>query len=74
MKTDIEEYEVTISYKAVITVMVSAKDRGDAESIALKHFENKERKKWFQSSKINLLDDSYKVSGSLNMDETWNIL
>lgn len=69
-----ENFEVTISYKAVITVNVKAENDEEAKEIGLQKFKDLERKKWYHRQDINLQDDTYKVSGALNMSETWYML
>ena len=69
-----ENFEVTLSYKAVITVDVKAENDEEAKKIGLQKFKDLERKKWYQRHDINLQDDTYKVSGVLNMSETWGML
>lgn len=69
-----ERFEVTISYIAVITVNVKADSEEEARKMALQKFREFERKKWYRRQDIQLQDDTYKVSGSLNMSETWDKL
>jgi hypothetical protein len=69
-----ERFEVTISYRAVITVDVKADSEEEAREIALEKFKTKERKKWYQRNDINLQDDNFKASGSMNMTESWDML
>ena len=69
-----ENFEVTISYKAVITVNVKAENEEEARKLGLQKFIDSERKKWYPRQDINLQDDSYKVSGVLNMSESWDML
>lgn len=64
-------YQVTIMYKAIITVNISASDEEDAKEIAITEFE-KQRDKMFKTSKTVLEDDNYKANGVLDMDATWN--
>jgi hypothetical protein len=67
-------YQVTIGYRAVITVSVSADSEESAKDKGLSKFIENERKKWFKRQDINLEDDTFGVKGVLNMDETWNTL
>jgi hypothetical protein len=64
-------YQVTIGYKAVITVNINADSEQEARKQALEYFKEKERKKWYNSKNVQLEDDSYADQGVLNMDETW---
>jgi hypothetical protein len=66
------EYQVTIAYKAVFTVKVKAGDSIDAECIAQKAFE-KQREK-FYSPKFHIERDYYDSYGCVNMDETYNMI
>lgn len=65
-------YEITIGYKAVITVDIKANSEQEAKEKAINEFV-KNRDKMFRS-KVDLQDDTYKVHGVLDMDETWNML
>ena len=65
-------YEVTIGYKAVITVSVKADNEENAKEKALSIF-GKNRDKMLQTS-LQLQDDSFAAHGIVNMDETWNAL
>lgn len=71
MKTN---YNITIGYKAVITINVKADNEAEAKEAAKKIFEDTVRKKPYQNSKVVLEDDTYKVDGILDMDRTWNQL
>lgn len=66
------EYQITIGYKAVITVTVKAENESDAKQLALEEFKDKFQRPG--SNKINIEDDNFKVDGVLNMDETWNMV
>jgi len=66
-----QEYQITFGYKAVITVNVKAESEAEAREKGLKKFESV---RVAVSKKASLEDDSYKVDGVLNMDETWNAL
>ena len=69
MKT---EYQVTIGYKAVLTVAVKADSEQEAKKIGVDVFSN-DRQKMFKG-KCTLEDDSFEAHGVLNMDKTWNNL
>lgn len=69
-----KRFEVTITYKAVIAVDVKAENEEDARKLGLQKFKDLERKKWYRRRDINLQDDTYKVSGAVNMSETWDML
>lgn len=63
---------VTFGYKAVITVSVKASDEIDAREIALKEFNDKFRLPG--ANNIVIEDDSFQISGVINIDETWGML
>jgi hypothetical protein len=63
---------VTFGYKAVITVQVKADNEDEAKQIAQKEFNDKFRLPG--ANNIVIEDDSFQVSGVINMDETWNML
>jgi hypothetical protein len=63
-------YQITIGYKAVVTVSVKAKNEKDAKEIGLEYFKNN---KSF-GKKASIEDDTFKVDGTLDMDATWNQL
>jgi len=65
-------YDITIGYKAVITVNINANSEQEAKEKAINEFV-KNRNKMI-SGKLVLQDDTYQVSGVLNMDETWKML
>lgn len=67
MKT---EYQITIGYRAVVTVTVKAESEDEAKKLGLDYFRDKRN----FGAKANIEDDSYKVDGILNMDNTWNAL
>lgn len=67
-------YQVTIGYKAVITIDVKADSEEAARKEALEIFRDKERKKWYNTKNVNLQDDSFADYGVLDIDETWNQL
>lgn len=65
-------YQITIGYKAVITVDVKAENEKDAKEIALADFSNA-KDKMFKRQSVNLQDDNYKADGIIDMDATWNM-
>ena len=67
-------YQITIGYKAVITLDVKADNQQEAEEKAMELFNNTVRTKPYTHSKVSLQDDSYKVDGICDMDSTWNML
>jgi len=69
-----QNFEVTITYKAVITVSVKAKNEQDAKAKALEIFTKSERNNWYNKKDIQLQDDCFKATGVLNMDESWNMI
>lgn len=68
MKTN---YQVTIGYKAIITIDVKAANETEAKAIAV-DLMKKSKEKMFNRQSVILQDDNFKVDGILNMDETWN--
>ncbi len=67
-------FDVTLSYKAVIEIAVKANSEEEAKKKALEYFRNKEREKWYNSKEATLQDDSFKVCGVLDRDESWGNL
>jgi hypothetical protein len=65
------KYQITIGYRAVIAVNVTASDEKEAKDIALKKFSKKKEKLY--NNGIELQDDNYKADGILDMDATWNM-
>lgn len=63
-------FQVTIGYKAVLTVDIKAETEDQAKKMALEEFD---KYRTF-GPKITLQDDNYRADGILNMDKTWNIL
>jgi|CXWL01.1.fsa_nt_gi hypothetical protein len=63
-------YQITIGYKAVITVDVKAENEFDARKIGLKEFKEQTRRAWKRKN-ITLHDDNFKVDGCVDMDATW---
>jgi len=66
-------YQVTIGYRAVISISVMA-DNEDEARIKAKEIFEKEKQKLVNSSKINIEDNRFEADGVLNMDETWKML
>ena len=66
-------YQVTIGYKAVITIDVKAEDEKTAKDMAVKIM-GKQRDKMFTKNNFILQDDTFRADGILNMDETWSML
>lgn len=65
-------YEITIGYKAVITVDIKANSEEQAKELAINEFV-KNRNKMIVG-KVSLQEDNFKVHGILDMDETWGML
>lgn len=65
-------YEAMYNYKVEITVGIKANSEQEAKEKAINEFV-KNRDKMF-NSKVDLQDDTYKVYGICDMDETWNML
>lgn len=63
-------YQLTIGYKAVITVNLKAENEEQAKKLALEEFE----KYRHYGNKCDIQDDSFNVYGVLDMDKTWNAL
>lgn len=68
-----KEYQITIGYKAVVCLTVFANDEIGAKETGLKHF-IEQKNKMYNKSQLDLQDDSFKIDGILNMDETWNMV
>lgn len=69
-----KNYQVTIGYRAVITVDVKAESEEDARMKALDLFKKKEREPFCNSKGFSLCDDRYAADGVVDMDETWNAI
>ena len=67
-KTD---YSVTIGYKAVITISVTAENEEEAKRMALEEMESV-RSKFSKNKYLSLETDSFGAYGITNMDKTWN--
>lgn len=67
------QYQITIGYKAVITVDVNASSEEEAKKKALESMKV-QRDKMFKVQGFDLQDDNFKADGCLNMDETWNMV
>lgn len=65
-------FQVTIGYKAVLSISVKAESEEDAKDKALKIM--KEARTKLTTGKMALEDDSYKADGVINTDNTWNML
>lgn len=72
MSTKKKNYSVTFGYKAVITVEVKANNEDEAKQLATSQFNDKFRLPG--AGNINIEDDSFQISGILNIDETWSML
>ena len=68
MKT---HYQITVLYKALITIDVKAISEEEAKSQAIGILKTN-KDKMYRNGAINLQDDNFKADGILNMDETWN--
>lgn len=68
-----KNYQITIGYRAIITVDVKCKDEQEAKEEGKKIFEN-EKQKMFKKNNISLQDDNYDAYGVLNMTKTWDML
>jgi hypothetical protein len=66
-------YQVTIGYKAVISISIKAVDEDDAKEQAVEIMK-KQRDKMFKRQDFELQDDSFAAHGVLDMDETWNMV
>lgn len=65
-------FDITIGYKAVFTVAIKANTEEEAKQKAINEFV-KNRNKMIVG-KVTLQDDTFKVHGVLDMDETWGML
>lgn len=63
-------YQITIGYKAVLTIDTKADNEEEAKKKALEEFE----KYRHFGNKINIQDDSFNAYGILDMDKTWNAI
>lgn len=68
-----ENYTVTIGYIAVISTEVKANSHEEAQNKAAEVFE-KERDKLFRSKNLSINNHSTKIAGSVNNDESWNLI
>lgn len=66
-------YQVTIGYKAVISIMVDSDSEQEAKDFAVKEM-GRRRDLMFRKNGIELQDDSFAAHGVLNMDETWDMV
>lgn len=64
-------YQITIGYKAVITINVKADNEDDAKKKGIEQMRKSSTKMY--SANVQIQDDNYKADGVLNMDETWNM-
>ena len=67
-----KNYDITIGYRAVITVAIKANSEQEAKEKAINEFV-KSRNKMI-GGKVSLQDDTFQVHGILDMDETWGML
>lgn len=67
------EYQVTIGYQGVICTTVKANSEAGAKELAIERFK-KVKEKAFNSSKLDIQDDSFAAYGILDMDNTWNLI
>jgi hypothetical protein len=70
MKTN---YQITIGYKAVITMDVVAENEKEAKEFAIECMKTR-RDKMFKKQGVDLQDDNFAVHGVLDMDKTWNMV
>lgn len=63
-------YQVTIGYKAIITINVKAENEKEAKDWALEVM--KMRRDKMRNKDLNIEDDNFKADGVLDMDATWN--
>jgi hypothetical protein len=63
------EFQITIGYRAVLCMCVKADNEEQAKQKVLAEFE-----KVRHFNKLDIQDDSFRVDGVLNMDETYNML
>lgn len=60
------EFQVTVSYFAIVTFIVKAEDKEEAEQIVM----NKINDKGIYDGETQ--HEQYSVAGTLDMDKTWN--
>lgn len=65
-------YEVTIGYKAVISINVKAESEEDAKVMAVDIM--RQRRDKMPNYKCFIQDDNFEADGIINMDATWNQL
>ena len=65
-------YQITIGYKAVITIDLQAINEEEAKKAAIKIMSD-QRDKMFKKKGVQLQDDNFKADGILDMDATWNM-
>lgn len=70
MKAKKTNYQVTIGYKAVLTMDVKAENEEEAKKLAIEEFNDYR----YFGNKLVLHDDSYGPHGIVNLDKTWNQL
>ena len=66
-------YQITIGYKAVISVELKADNEEDAKEKGIKMFEKK-RDQIFSDHRISLSDDRCNVDGIIDMSATYYML
>jgi len=66
-----ENYNITLAYKAVLSVGLKANSREEAEEKGLEIFK---KQRGFKNKNITIEDDTFSVEGILNMSSTWETL
>ena len=66
-----ENYNITLAYKAVLSVGLKANSREEAEEKGLEIFK---KQRGFKNKNITIEDDTFSVGGILNMSSTWETL
>jgi len=65
-------YQITIGYKAVVSVEVKAENEKEAQQKAVAIF-GKQKDKIFNKNGVKIQEDNFKADGCLDLDRTWNM-
>lgn len=66
-------YQVTVGYKAIISIDINAENEADAKEIAL-HEIGIINDRISKRKGVELQDSTYGADGIVNMDKTWNMV
>lgn len=64
-----KNYQITIGYRAVISVNVKAENEAEAKKLGIEKFKGV-KDKIFKKD-VELQDDNFKADGCIDMDATW---